>query len=254
VLAGGNVVLRWAFDAVAASKSTETFVAATLLVAVGMGRLAEFAGLSSTTGAFAAGVLLSGNRFRAQIQADIKPFEGILLGVFFLTAGAGLDPGLVGSDWPTLLLGVLAFLIVKAAVLYPGGVALGLDAPQSAKIAILLAGGGEFAFIIFTLAEDLGVLPTDVARLLAASVILSMSLTPLLGELAARVAARLGESESAAGEDEALALFERVDADGSGSIDLDELRVFVARSGLPAAQADRVFADLDVRVRARGST
>ena len=118
-------LLKVAFDLVAEARSTETFVAATLLVAVGMGRLAEAAGLSATTGAFAAGVLLAGNRYRAQIAADIKPFEGILLGVFFMTAGAGLDPQLVLSEAPTLALGIFAFLLVKAAVVFAAGPALG---------------------------------------------------------------------------------------------------------------------------------
>ena len=95
VLAVGGMIIRTGFDIVASSRSTETFVAAALLVAVGMGELAQDLGLSATTGAFAAGVLLAGNKYRAQIQADIRPFEGILLGVFFMTAGANLDPAVV---------------------------------------------------------------------------------------------------------------------------------------------------------------
>ena len=137
--------MRIAFDAVAAARSTETFVAATLLVAVGMGRLAEGLGLSATTGAFAAGVLLAGNRYRAQIQADIRPFEGILLGVFFMAAGAGLDPGLVLQELPTLTLGVLSFLAVKCAVLFASGPAFGLDVPRAARVAVLLSPGGAAA-------------------------------------------------------------------------------------------------------------
>lgn len=86
VLLGGSYLLRYVFDVVAAARSTETFVAAALLVAVGMGQVADVLGLSASTGAFAAGVLLAGNKYRAQIQADIKPFEGILLGIFFMTA------------------------------------------------------------------------------------------------------------------------------------------------------------------------
>jgi Kef-type K+ transport system membrane component KefB len=86
VLGAGSFLLRYVFDVVAAARSTETFVAAALLVAVGMGQVADVLGLSASTGAFAAGVLLAGNRYRAQIQADIKPFEGILLGIFFMTA------------------------------------------------------------------------------------------------------------------------------------------------------------------------
>ncbi|KAK7240065.1 solute:proton antiporter [Aureococcus anophagefferens] len=245
VLALGNQVLKVAFDLVAEARSTETFVAATLLVAVGMGRLAEAAGLSATTGAFAAGVLLAGNRYRAQIAADIKPFEGILLGVFFMTAGAGLDPQLVLSEAPTLALGIFAFLLVKAAVVFAAGPALGLDVYQSARASVLLAGGGEFAFIIFTLAEDLGVLEPETAKLLAASVILSMSLTPILGELADVVGRNPEKDARDASSEDLKTLFDRVDADQSGTIELDELRVYVARAGLPAGKADRAFELLD---------
>ena len=156
VLFLGSRVLRVAFDAVAAARSTETFVAATLLVAIGMGRLAEAIGLSATTGAFAAGVLLAGNRYRAQIQADIRPFEGILLGVFFMAAGAGFDPGLVAQELPTLTLGVVAFLAVKCAVLFASGPAFGLDVPRAARVAVCCRRAAS-RLHRFKLAEDLGV-------------------------------------------------------------------------------------------------
>ena len=112
----GSVVLRQIFSVVAAARSSETFVAAALLVAIGMGVAAEALGLSTTTGAFAAGVLLAGSQYRQQIEADIKPFEGILLGIFFMTAGAGLDPALCIQEWPTLLSGIPAFLSPLSAV------------------------------------------------------------------------------------------------------------------------------------------
>jgi Kef-type K+ transport system membrane component KefB len=102
VLAAGSYVLQYIFDIVAAARLTETFVAATLFVAVAMGQAPDFLGLSGTTGTFAAGVLLAGNKYRAQIQADIKPFEGILLGIFLITAGANLDPAIVLNEWPIL--------------------------------------------------------------------------------------------------------------------------------------------------------
>ena len=119
-----------------------------------MGQYTDFLGLSATTGAFAAGVLLAGNKYRAQIQADIKPFEGILLGVFFMTAGAQLDPNVVINEWPTLLTGVVGFIIAKAAILFLFGPTLGLTRGQAARVAFTLAGGGEFAFVLFQLAKD----------------------------------------------------------------------------------------------------
>ena len=103
VLAIASQVLRRIFQIVASYGSSQTFVAASLLVACGMGIVAEDLGLSATTGAFAAGVLLAESGYRAQIEADIKPFEGILLGVFFVTAGASLDPQTVITEWPLSL-------------------------------------------------------------------------------------------------------------------------------------------------------
>ena len=228
VLALGSVVLRQLFEVVASSRSSETFVAATLLVAVGMGAIAEELGLSSTTGAFAAGVLLAGTKFRAAIEADIKPFEGILLGVFFLTAGATLDPSLVLHEWPTLLTGIIIFILAKAGLLLIAGEsALGLRSRADAvRVAVLLSGGGEFAFIIFRLAENLGVLPHDLGELLTASVIISMSLTPLLGEAAEALGAVIERAEQ---KDEATVeadrLFDAIDTDGSGTLTRTELQL-----------------------------
>jgi len=233
VLALGSVVLRRIFEVVASSRSSESFVAAALLVAVGMGAAAEDLGLSSTTGAFSAGVLLAGSQYRAQIEADIKPFEGILLGVFFMTAGANLDPGLVLREWPTLATGILAFIGTKAGILFVAGeFALGLSRADAARVALLLSGGGEFAFVVFKLAEDLGVLPETLAKLLTASVIISMSLTPLLGEAAEAVG---GQIELWNRQDEATVeadrLFDAIDGDGDGSITRKELQLHLLGGG-----------------------
>ena len=227
VLALGSVVLRQLFEVVASSRSSETFVAATLLVAVGMGAIAEELGLSTTTGAFAAGVLLAGTKFRAAIEADIKPFEGILLGVFFLTAGATLDPALVLREWPTLFTGIVIFILVKAGLLLVAGeVSLGLRSRADAvRVAVLLSGGGEFAFIIFRIAEELGVLPHELGELLTASVIISMSLTPLLGEAAEALGAVIERAEQAdEATVEAERLFDAIDTDGSGTLSRTELQ------------------------------
>jgi len=205
VLYLGSILLRRVFQVVASSQSTNTFVAATLTVAVGMGIAAEQLGLSSSTGAFAAGVLLAGTNYRAQIQADIRPFEGILLGVFFMTAGASLDPGLVLREWPTVLTGVIGLILVKSSAIFTAGGALeavqgkkptSLSIADGARVALLLAGGGEFAFVVFKLAQDLGVIQADIAKVLTAIVILSMSLTPLLAELAAQIGNALEEGEA----------------------------------------------------------
>jgi len=244
VLSLASVALRKVFQLVATSKSSQSFVAASLLVAVGMGVVSDFLGLSSTTGAFAAGVLLAESGYRAQIEADIQPFEGILLGVFFITAGSALDPATVIHCWPTLVVGILSFLIIKFTVIFSGGGALGLSRGDSARVGLLLAGGGEFAFVVFNLAAKNEIIPESLGSLLTASVIISMALTPLLGELAEYVGNKLDVQEAGESKEQWFGgengdieydvstmdgtkiqeAFDRFDKDGNGEITAEELR------------------------------
>jgi len=217
-----------------------------------VGQAADALGLSSTTGAFAAGVLLAGSQYRAQIEADIKPFEGILLGVFFMTAGANLDPALCLQEWPTLLTGILAFIGVKAGLIFfAGEFSLGLSRGDAVRTGLLLAGGGEFAFVIFKLAEKLGVLPDTLAKLLTASVIISMSLTPILGEAAELLGDALDRNDKEKLANlEADMLFDAIDSDGDGSITMDELQKYLLGGGaaeqLPNASFEDLFNKLDL--------
>lgn len=187
----GSLVLQRIFAIVASTQSTETFVALSLLVSVGMGAIAKILGLTDTAGAFAAGVLLANTNFRAQIQADVLPFKGILLGVFFMDAGSLFDSDLVLSELPTVLTGAVSLILLKAVT-----VALATRVPRwmepnrlepydAIKLSLLLSGGGEFAFVVLALAEKLGVLPQDLGGLLTAIVLITMATTPLLGNAAA---------------------------------------------------------------------
>ena len=250
VLAAGSYLLRYVFDVVASARSTETFVAAALLVAVGMGQVADVLGLSASTGAFAAGVLLAGNKYRAQISADIKPFEGILLGIFFITAGASLDPAVCIQEWPTLLAGILVFIAVKAGIIFTAGPSLGLTKGEAARVSLTLSGGGEFAFVLFQLAQELGVLPTSLAKILTASVIISMSLTPLLGELGSFAANIIESNDKSVRPDgltlqEEIELFDNIDQDRSGKIDLDELREALVTLEFSYTSIAEIFTSFD---------
>ena len=155
-----------------------------------MGAIAKSLGLTDTAGAFAAGVLLANTNYRAQIQADVLPFKGILLGIFFMGTGSSFDTDLVLREWPTIIAGAVALVLLKAVTLasatrIPRWLEPNrLAAPDGVRLAILLSGGGEFAFVVLALAEKLQVIPSDLGGLLTAIVLITMGVTPLLGTLA----------------------------------------------------------------------
>ena len=197
-LLGGRVVLRRVFAAVAGARSSETFVALCLLVVLGTGALTDALGLSSTLGAFVAGVLLAETNYRDRIEADIQPFRGLLLGLFFVTTGAAVDVAQVAQELPTAAALLAGLLSIKTLVVFAfGTLAVGLDRRDAVRAALLLAGGGEFAFVVLTLAARLDVLPPDLARLDTAVVVLSMALTPALGSLGDAIADRWARDDAA---------------------------------------------------------
>ncbi|KAI2512935.1 TrkA-N domain [Fragilaria crotonensis] len=202
----GSFVLRRLFALVARARSTETFVALCLLVSVGIGELAKMLGLTDTAGAFAAGVLLANTNYRAQIQADILPFKGILLGIFFMDAGSSFDVELVMNELPTVLTGAAALLILKAITLFSATRVPRWMEPNrlptvdGVRLALLLSGGGEFAFVVLALAERLEVLPRELGGLLTAIVLITMSATPILGELAKALTKNMSESSDRSSE------------------------------------------------------
>lgn len=183
ILGAGRSVLRMVFNFVAAAKSNETFVALVLLVAVGTGELTKAVGFSDTLGAFVAGLLLAETNFRTQIEADLAPFRGILLALFFLTTGASVDPGVIVNNLPTVSALLFGLIIFKAGILTALGPKFGLTLPESVKTGLLLSGGGEFAFVVLKLAESLEVLPVQLNKVLVGVVVVSMALTPALYSL-----------------------------------------------------------------------
>ena len=180
IVLGGRLLLRPLLRWIAKSKTPEIFTAAALLLVVGIAYLMVLVGLSMALGAFLAGVLLADSEYRRELEADIEPFKGLLLGLFFIAVGMSIDFGvLMRSPWQMAAL-VLGFLAVKAGVIY--GLARAAQIPYQERpvFTLLLAQGGEFAFVVFQAAAGARVLKAETASLLIGAVALSMLLSPLL--------------------------------------------------------------------------
>ncbi len=180
VVVGGHFLLRHAFRIAARTRVREVFTAMALLTVIGMALLMELAGLSMALGAFLAGVLLADSEFRHELEANIEPFKGLLLGLFFIAVGMAVDFGLL-LDKP-LEVGalVVALVLLKALVLFGVAKAAGHGSRAAGKLAVALSQGGEFAFVILGLAVASQVMERDLVKLLILVVILSMVVTPLL--------------------------------------------------------------------------
>ena len=180
LIAAGRWLLNPMFRVLANAQAREVMTAAALLVVLGAALAMQIGGLSMAMGAFLAGVLLSESTFRHQLEADVEPFRGILLGLFFLSVGMSLDLALIARDLPLILAGVAAYMIAQAAGIY--AVARALRAPHREALyrAALFAQGGEFAFVLYAAAANAGIFSADVNAILTATVILSMALTPLV--------------------------------------------------------------------------
>lgn len=180
LVAAGVWLLNPLFRILANAKAREVMTAAALLVVLGAALLMQLGGLSMAMGAFLAGVLLSESTFRHQLEADIEPFRGLLLGLFFLGVGMSLDLGVVARNWPLIVAGVLSMMVVKALCIY--GVARLAKSSHADALdrAVLMAQGGEFAFVLFSSALAAGVIDAVVNANMTAIVVLSMALTPLV--------------------------------------------------------------------------
>jgi monovalent cation:proton antiporter-2 (CPA2) family protein len=177
---GGRYVLRPMLRIVAATRVAEAFTAAGLLVVIGTALLVSQVGLSLPLGAFLAGVLLADSEFRHELEADIEPFKGLLLGLFFITVGMSANLGLA-LERPWLIVGlIVGFMLLKIAVLGAIGRLSGLSPTASRGLAFSLPSGGEFAFVLFGLSATLGIMDAEIAELLVLVVTGSMILSPLL--------------------------------------------------------------------------
>ena len=176
----GRRLLGPLYRPIAAAASPELFTGLSVLVVVGLGYLTHAAGLSLAFGGFLAGVLLADSAYRHQIAADIRPFRGLLLGLFFVAVGMQLDLAVFLEHPFTLIAGVLALFVLKAAIVAPLAMAAGLDRINALRTALMLAQGGEFAFVLWTAAGHIGAVPEPVIRVLIVAVALSMAATPLV--------------------------------------------------------------------------
>nr|UNQ45078.1 K+ efflux antiporter 3 [Olimarabidopsis pumila] len=190
---GGKFFLRRVFEVVAETRSSEAFVALCLLTVAGTSLLTQKLGFSDTLGAFLAGALLAETNFRTQIEADIRPFRGLLLGLFFVTTGTSIDMEVLFREWPNVLSLLGGLIVIKTLIITALGPRVGLTLQESVRIGFLLSQGGEFAFVVFSLANRLGVLPNELNKLLIIVVVLSMALTPYLNQLGRKAADFLDE-------------------------------------------------------------
>ena len=183
LIAAGYWLLNPLFRLLAAAKAREVMTAAALLVVLGAALLMQVSGLSMAMGAFLAEVLLSESTFRHQIEADIEPFRGILLGLFFLGVGMSLDLSVVKQNWQLIVSGVIAMMFAKSLMIYIVARITQSRHTEALDRALLMAQGGEFAFVLFSAALTAQVIDNTVKSNLTAIIVLSMVLTPILGIL-----------------------------------------------------------------------
>jgi glutathione-regulated potassium-efflux system ancillary protein KefC len=186
IILGGRLLLRPALRWIARSKTPEIFTAASLLLVVATAALMQAVGLSMALGAFLAGVLLAESEYRRELETDLEPFKGLLLGLFFIAVGMSIDFAVVGQNPALVAAVVLGFLALKALVLWAMCRAMPIPLAERPVFVILLAQGGEFGFVVFQSAAGAGAIDAPTASLLVAAVAISMLLTPLLLVLADR--------------------------------------------------------------------
>lgn len=192
----GRRIMNPLFSMLASTKLREVMTAGALLVVLGAALLFETSGLSMAMGAFLAGVLLSTSTFRNQIETDVEPFRGILLGLFFLAVGMSLNLTIVAESWPIIAVSVVAFMAVKAAAIYIIARALRSSHAVALERAVLMGQGGEFAFVLYTTAANAGVIDGPTNAVFTSTVIVSMVLTPFLIVGLRYVLPKTGKSQS----------------------------------------------------------
>lgn len=238
----GRAVVRPVFNLLANTRRPEVFTALTLLTALGIGAVTHAAGLSMAMGAFLAGLLLSETEFRHEVEVTIDPFKGLLLGLFFMTVGMGIDFGALLRDPLLIPASVIGLVLIKAAVVTALFRGFGLSWGRAAEGGLLLGPAGEFAFIVLGSAVVLGLVARPVGDFMLLVVGLSMALTPLLARLGRALSQVLDRHEAPAA------------AQPAAAVPLDQPHVIIAGCGrvgrllgelLEAEQVPHVAIDAD---------
>ncbi len=187
IVLAGKFLLNHLFRIIAKTAMREIFTAMVLLLVIGIALLMNFVGLSPALGAFVAGVVLANSEYRHELESDIDPFKGLLLGLFFISVGASIDFGLITAQPLTIILLTLGLMVVKAAVVFVIGKIFLLGNGESSIFAVALAQVGEFAFVLFSFSTTLGILDQTTTGILTAIVAISMALTPFIFTLNEKV-------------------------------------------------------------------
>jgi len=201
---GGRILLRPLFHMVAHSRIPEMFMAATLLVIISAATITGASGLSMALGAFLAGLLLADTEFRHEIEVNIEPFKGLLLGLFFMTVGMGIDYCLVANEWAWLLASVVGLFVIKSVITASLCLSFGVPRHTSLETGLLLGQGGEFAFVVVGLAINLSLVPADVGRFMLIVAGLTMIVTPLVAMSGSRLSLWLDKPKAVSAQEGSL--------------------------------------------------
>lgn len=190
IIAGGRLLMRPLYRAIASTGNAEIFAATTLLVCLGTAELTQMFGLSLALGAFLAGLLLAETEYSLQVESDIAPYRGLLLGLFFMTVGMEIPPRLLAAKWATVLGGVAALVVGKVAVMVAIAPAVGMSKLAAFRAGTYLGPGGEFAFVALGDAVARGILAPEISNILFCVTALSMAITPYIAAVGGMIADR----------------------------------------------------------------
>lgn len=193
VILAGRYLLRPLFRFAAKTGSRDLIMAMTVLIVVAMAGITGAGGLSTALGAFLAGILLGESEYRHQIEIDLAPFKGLLLGLFFVTVGMSIDLAAIAESWPLIVGAVLSLIAVKAAITFGAARMFGVGLGVATESGLLLAQAGEFGFVIILLSQSANLIPAPLAQAVIAAIGLSMLVTPLGAALAVHVGRRMHE-------------------------------------------------------------